>query len=121
VLGQLYEHGDGGLTKDDVKAVALYRLAADQNLVQAQFRLGIMYSLGYGVPKNEAENEAEAWKWFQLAAAQGHHLALCHVAFSHEFGIDIPENKAEAIRWYRLAQAAGIKVAANALRRLGAE
>lgn len=117
VLGQLYEHGGRGVAKDDVQAVALYRLAAEQDLDEAQFSLGIMYSLGYGVD----ENEAEALRCFQLAAAQGHHQALCQVAVSHDFGIGVPVNKDEAIRLYKLAQAAGSKAAANHLRRLCAE
>jgi TPR repeat protein len=115
-LGWLYELGEGGFVRDDAQAVALYRLAAAQNLDGAQSNLGRMYYAGDGV----ARDYAEALRLFQLAAAQGHPTALYMVAQCHEEGRGVPENKAEAIRWYRRAQAAGYSDAADALQRLRA-
>jgi TPR repeat protein len=46
----------------------LYKKAADQGLTEAQLKLGLAYQSGEGAPINEAE----AVKWFQKAAAQGH-------------------------------------------------
>jgi TPR repeat protein len=66
-LGVCYLDGSG-VTKNDVEAVRLYRLAADQGYAQAQFYLGACYQQGIGVPKNEAE----AVRWYRLAASQGH-------------------------------------------------
>ena len=116
VLGWLYQNGEGGVAQDYAQAVALYRLAAAQNLDDAQYSLGYMYYDGIGV----ARDYAEALRLFQLAAAQGHHQALFRVAVCHEFGRGVPKNKAEAIRWYMRAQAACCRGAAAALRRLGA-
>ncbi len=116
VLGELYEDGAGGVARDHVRAVVLYRLAAAQNLDRAQLSLGIMYYYGDGV----AQDYAEALRWFQLAAAQAMHLGLSWVAGCHKFGRGVPENKAEAIRWYRRAQAAGCPDAADELQRLRA-
>jgi hypothetical protein len=110
VLGWLYQHGLGGVARDNAQALALYRLAAAQNLDAAQGSLGGMYYNGHGV----AKDRAEALRLFRLAAAQGHPGALYLVAVCHE------ENKAEAIRWYRRAQAAGHPAAAAELQRLGA-
>ena len=115
-FGLLYQHGVGGVAQDYAQAVALYRLAAAQNLDWAQYNLGYMYFNGFGV----AQDLAEALRWYQLAAAQGHPAALQHVAVCHEHGLVVPENKAEAIRWYRRAQAAGEPLAALKLQMLGA-
>jgi TPR repeat protein len=45
----------------------LYRLAAAQGLVDAQYNLGYMFMNGLGV----AQDSFEAVQWFSLAAAQG--------------------------------------------------
>jgi len=116
VLGRFYRHGGGGVAQDYAQAVALYRLAAAQNLDGAQCDLGWMYDEGLGV----AQDCAEALRLYQLAAAQGHPDALYWVADCHEEGRGVPENKAEAIRWYRRAQAAGHHGAAAKLQVLGA-
>ncbi len=116
VLGGLYQVVAGGVVQDYTQAVALFRLAAAQNLDEAQRSLGNMYSQGLGV----AQDYAEALRLYQLAAAQGHPWALYWVAFYHEFGRGVGENKAEAIRWHRRAQAAGSPYAADMLQRLRA-
>jgi TPR repeat protein len=116
VLGELYEVGVGGVAQDGAQALALYRLAAVQNLDHAQWKLGYMYEQGNSV----AQDRAEALRLYQLAAAQGLPWALYHIAHCHELGLGVPENKDEAIRWYRRAQAAGHTGAALMLQRLGA-
>ena len=115
-LGFLYWYGVGGVAQDYAQAVALYRLAAAQNLDGAQYMLGYMYSYRFGV----AQDLAEALRLYQLAAAQGHPSALFNVAQCHEYGLGVRKNKAEAIRWYRRAQTAGCPDAAAALQRLRA-
>ena len=67
-----------------------------------------------------AQDYAEALRLFQLAAAQGHTLALFNVAYCYEEGQGVPKNKSEAIRWYRRAQAAGDVSGAWNLQRLRA-
>ena len=57
-----------GVARDDAEAARLYRLAADQGVVHAQFSLGYMYERGHGVPR---DYEAAA-RWYLLAAEQGH-------------------------------------------------
>jgi TPR repeat protein len=115
-LGRLYHFGAGGVAQDEAQAVALYRLAAAQNLDGAQNILAQVHYLGHGV----AQDRAESLRLYQLAAAQGHPLALFNVAACHEYGEGVRKNKAEAIRWYRRAQAAGYPGAAADLRRLRA-
>ena len=57
--------------RDDRVAVSWFRKAADQGFAEAQYRLGDMYGRGIGV----AKSDAEAKRWFTLAAAQGHERA----------------------------------------------
>ena len=117
MLGWLYRNGAGIVARDLAQALALYRLAAAQNLDWAQCTLGYMNEHGLGV----AQDFAEALRLYQLAAAQGHPKALHLVALLYEHGLGgVRKNKAEAIRWYRRAQAAGHPQAAAALQRLRA-
>jgi hypothetical protein len=109
VLSQLYRYGEGGVVEDHAQAVALYRLAAAQNLDCAQLSLGCV-----------TEDSAEALWLFQLAAAQGHPTAFANIAYCHKHGEGVRKNKAEAIRWYRRAQAAGDIDAAAQLQKLRA-
>jgi TPR repeat protein len=52
---------------DESNSVRLYRKAAEQGNVNAQFWLGLMYRCGKGVQKDDVE----AAKWFCMAAEQG--------------------------------------------------
>jgi TPR repeat protein len=116
VLARVYMCGVGLVTWDYAQTVVLYRLAAAQNLDDAQYGLGFMYYYGYSVIKDHAE----ALRLYQLAATQGHPEALNWVAHCHERGYGAPKNVAEAIRWYRHAQAAGHPGAAAKLQELSA-
>ncbi len=44
----------------------MFRKAAEQGYVEAQFNLGSMYYHGYGVP----QDYAQAYMWFNLAASR---------------------------------------------------
>jgi S1-C subfamily serine protease len=61
--------------------------------------LGVMYDTGDGVPKDDAE----AVKWFRLAAEQGHAGAQANLGRMYRFGMGVPKDDAEAAKWYRLA------------------
>jgi TPR repeat protein len=58
-----------------------------------------MYHDGQGVP----QNDAEALKWYRLAADQGNAQAQANLGIMYEKGQGVPRNAAEAMRWYRLA------------------
>ena len=116
-LGRLYHYGIiGVLAQDHAQAVAMYRLAAAQNLDTAQWSLGNIYEIG-SVSGGVARDRVEALRLYQLAAAQGYPAALCSVAECYKFGRGVRKDKAEAIRWYRRAQA-GNPSAAYALSNL---
>ena len=61
-----YEHGEG-VTRDPLRAAALYCASARLGDMQAQYNLGWMYAHGRGVPRDDA---AAAF-FFQAAAEQG--------------------------------------------------
>jgi uncharacterized protein len=111
VLGELYLLGGEGVAEDEAEALALLRLAAAQNLDWAQVLFASCLSKDFG----------GTLRWYQLAAAQGHPLALRNVGNCYERGHGVPKNMAEAIRWYRRAQAAEYGMAAADLQRLGAK
>ena len=69
-LGLLYDEGDG-ITEENEKAAALYKLSAEQGFVNAQFKLGVMYGQGEGV----IQDYVYAHMWSNIAAASGMELA----------------------------------------------
>ena len=62
-----------------------------------------MYANGYGVP----QNDAEAVKWYGLAAEQGYAGAQYDLALKYHAGEGVPQNYAEAMKWLRLAAEQG--------------
>ena len=60
--------------------------------------LGVRYASGDGVP----QDEAEAVRWYRLAADQGLASAQFNLAVSYGEGEGVPQDNAEAVRWYRL-------------------
>jgi len=65
--------------------------------------LGLMYEQGRGVPKNDAE----AVRWYRLAAEQGHAGAQFNLGVIYDQGRGVPKNDAEAVRWFRRAAEQG--------------
>ena len=97
-LARKYESGDG-IGENTVKAVALYRKAADQGHAAAQYSLGRMYAAGSGVH----QDYAEALRWFQKAAAQNYALAQNRLGVMYERGQGVAQDSVEAYKWYFLA------------------
>jgi TPR repeat protein len=64
-LAALYRDGGKGFPRDMAQAVAWYRKAAEQGDAYAQGTLGVLYSMGQGVPRDDVE----AYYWLDLAAA----------------------------------------------------
>jgi TPR repeat protein len=53
---------------NDAESAALYRKAANEGIVEAQYRLGEIYAAGRGVN----QSNFQAYVWFSLAAGAGH-------------------------------------------------
>ena len=66
-----------------------------------------MYDNGEGVP----EDDAEAVRWYRLAAEQGTAAAQFNLGIMYDNGEGVPEDDAEAVRWYRLAAEQGTAAA----------
>jgi len=69
----------------------------------AQCGLGRMYSLGKGVP----EDDAQAVLWFRKAAEQGDAHAQYDLGLSYNEGHGVPQDYAQAALWYRKAAEQG--------------
>lgn len=98
--GLAYFYGNG-VPQDYTQAVKLFRKAAYQGHVNAQYNLGYAYYYGQGVQ----QDYNEAVKWFRKAAVQGDscaQISLGHVYFS---GTAVQQDYTEAVKWYRKAAA----------------
>ena len=84
---------------DYATAATLWRQLADQGDVTAQYRVGIMYNNGQGVP----QSYAEAARWFRLAAEQGDPKAQFLLGFLYAAGNGVALDDTEAARWFRRA------------------
>jgi TPR repeat protein len=58
-----------------------------------------MYATGEGVP----QDDAEAVKWYRLAAEQGDALAQSNLGVMYEFGQSVPQDIVQAHMWFDLA------------------
>jgi TPR repeat protein len=76
-LGMLYHGGEAGLVQNYVKAGALYQLAADKGLDEAQCKMG---DFSYYIEKDFAK----ALRYYELAATQGYYLARLSIDLCHQ-------------------------------------
>jgi S1-C subfamily serine protease len=98
-LGGAFVYGNLGVAQDFVEAVKWYRKAAEQNLAQAQYALGLCYAGGLGV----AKDEVEAVKWYRKAAEQNHAWAQTMLGSCYAGGLGVAKDEVEAVKWYRKA------------------
>jgi uncharacterized protein len=72
-LAVMYSKGQG-MPQDNAQALHWFGKAARQGDAAAQFHLGITHHRASfrGIPNEASESKIEAYKWFQLAAAQGY-------------------------------------------------
>ena len=69
----------------------------------AQYDLGLKYATGEGVP----EDNAEAVRWYRMAAEQGDFLAQFSLGVMYDTGAGVPENYVLAYAWFNLAAVQG--------------
>ena len=96
------------------------RVLAEQGDAEAQYAFGCMHDVGCldeTVLSNgqdleiDSMGDAEAARWYRLAAEQGHAAAQSRLGDFHQFGYGVPQDYAEAVRWYRSAAEQGGAVA----------
>ena len=61
------------------------------------------YATGQGV----AKDDAEAARWYRMAAEQGNPDAQFNLGLSYAKGQGVAKDNAEAVHWYRLAAEQG--------------
>lgn len=84
---------------------------AEEGNVEAMFCVGRMYANGFGVPMDDAQ----ALKWYGLAAGEGHPEALYNLALMHANGWGVAMNDVPAAGFYRLAAGFGYTPAQTAM------
>jgi len=89
--------------RDFAKACEWWEKAATQGHITAQYKLGMMYRNGEGVPKDAAK----AVEWYQKAAAQGDAAAQLNLGWMYGYGDGVPKDAAKAVEWYQKAAAQG--------------
>ena len=65
----------------------------------AQYKLGVIYHNGQGVP----EDDAQAAVWYRKAAEQGDAAAQTYLGWMYDIGYGVLQNYAQATVWYRKA------------------
>jgi TPR repeat protein len=93
-----------GVAPDDEQAEYWYRQAANQNLPQAQLKLGNFYQAGRGV----AQSDSEAVKWFRRAAMAGYAVAQSNLATMYAACRGVEQDPVIAYAWFELARRGGL-------------
>lgn len=106
--------GGGGAPSNPAQARAQLAKAAEANVAEAQFQLGMMLADGEGGPKDEAGARA----LFEKAAAQNHPEALVWAGSFAQRGVGGPEDTARAKEYFSKAAALGNEEAKAALKRI---
>jgi len=83
--------------------------AAEKGNAAAQFKMGLCYYRGDGVP----HDDKEAIKWFLLAAGQGNAQAQFYLGRAYGTGEGVPKNPESAYAWFEVAAAQRHKKAAE--------
>ncbi len=115
-LGVLYYNGQG-VPQDYAEAVKWFRMSAENGHADAQFILGwlcdedrgqsqqhILNTMhnARGLARVVQQDDAEALKWYHMAAKQGHALAQHGLgAMYYDEGRGVPQDYTEAAKWYR--------------------
>lgn len=100
-----------GAAAGDPAALDRLMTSAEAGAVQAQFRLGVLYKDGKGVPRDEARYAL----WMRRAAEQGLASAQVRLIGLYDEGIGVPRDPAQAAQWAMRAAEQGEPVGQVAL------
>ena len=104
-LGFCYEYGQGGLTKDEVKAVEWYRKAAEKGNTTAMNNLGNCYDYGKG---GLTKDTSKAVEWYRKAAEKGNTTAMNNLGYCYKNGNGgLTKDEVKTVEWYRKAAEKG--------------
>lgn len=85
--------------RDYATAYRMLQPLAQAGMAPAQVGLGRLYALGLGISRNDAE----AIKWYRLAAEQGDPDGMSSLAHKYRFSSPPLQNNEQALAWYRRA------------------
>jgi TPR repeat protein len=110
-LGEMYYFEKGGLSRDLDMAIALFKMAADQNDPDAQMNLAMLHSTGEGLPKDKKT----ALYWIGKAEEGGYETApqyreMLLASEDGQFSVEQQERY-----WIEKAAELGIREAQEAL------
>lgn len=92
-----------GMTPQEVEVFKDAKAWAEKGEAEGQLNLGICYTKGEGV----AKDDVEAVAWFRKAAAQGFAPAQTLLGNCYFGGEGVPKDQALAVTWYRKAAEQG--------------
>ena len=84
-------------------ALSEFHRLAELDHAGAQFMLGVMYTQGQGLPKDDAQGV----QWLTRAAQQGHVRAQGSLGYRYLNGEGVPEDDVLAVLWFTLAAEQG--------------
>ena len=87
------------LAKDYLRALPLYRKLADNGNGFAQFRMGVVYRNGFGVPLDEAEAVA----WYKRSAQSGDAFGQYFFGLAYAQGQSVSVDASLSSHWRNLA------------------
>ncbi|MCX6895130.1 MAG: tetratricopeptide repeat-containing serine protease family protein [Verrucomicrobia bacterium] len=96
---------------DDHKHFVESKVKAENGDPRAQYYMGLHYTKGAGVEKNEME----AAKWYRKAAEQNDASAQCSLGYCYVLGAGVMQDCVEAYKWWLLAAERGDKQAKKEL------
>ncbi|MEJ0061367.1 MAG: toll/interleukin-1 receptor domain-containing protein [Terricaulis sp.] len=109
-----FKHSTLSLADQSVAELASYRFSASRGEVWAQYMLGVMLLLGYGVERNEIE----AIACLRFAADRGWSAASYALGVAYENGVGQKIQLKKALACYRKAARAGHQAALQHVLRL---
>ncbi|CEG50349.1 Extracellular protein SEL-1 and related proteins [Plasmopara halstedii] len=102
-LATLYFYGERGVSQDVERAALLYKKAYDLGATDAAYHLGHCYSLGIGVP----QNNATAFKYMQEAVNEGNAAAQNELAHMYLHGKGTKRDEEQAVTLFKAAMKQG--------------
>lgn len=106
IQATMYDQGLG-VPKDNVKAITLYKLAAEHDHIKAQSKLGEIYVK----TGNSPDVREEGIEWLKKAIEEHDSAdAKNSLAYAYENGLGVKQDYGKAYQWYK--EAADVDVAA---------
>lgn len=96
-MGIDYEYGQNGKTKNLAEAFKWYKKAAEAGDLEGQYKLGVCYDWGKGVPQDAPKGAY----WYCKAAERGHVYAQYMIGLCYDKGVGVEQDYIQAVYWYK--------------------